>query len=223
MIFDNSKEQIEVHPKFKEINYTKKINIEESRRKVAERVAEEQAEKIKALVSGNVADMLNVMSKERERTAQITSWKVTRGKRNLSYVPIQFTVGNCGESPLDDSDIYFHFPEGVKILRNNEKRDMVILEPPHPALHIDEDKHSLRFETGYIGMGRGKTSPTVFVFIPYDMKEVKVHWNFSSRQIVTEGLLTILNKPELEYEVKPVSEMPEENPQFEEYVEDIIE
>ena len=44
-----------------------------------------------------------------------------------------------------------------------------------------------------------------------------------TRQIVTEGLLTILNKPELEYEVKPVSEMPEENPQFEEYVEDIIE
>lgn len=213
MLFDNDKDRIAIHPKFKEVHYKKRIEVPEEKSKDDDDLA-------RLAITGTCVDQMTKMMEQNANIVQATDIKPITGYRNDSYCPVKIGVWNSGDASIDSCTVFFYFPENVKILRNNVKRTIFsdILNP-ESLIWVDEEKNVVQFNVGDITLGLGRKTPTFYVRIPHDVKEVEVNGYLSSKTLKKYGKLTIVNEPEIILDRKEVKNVPEENPQIEDCVE----
>lgn len=159
------------------------------------------------------------MMEQRENVVRATDFKAVTGHRYDSFCPVRFGVWNSGEAPIESCTVFFNFPENVQLRRNNVERTIFpeIIDPESP-IWVDEKEHQVRFDVGDITLGLGRKTPTFYVRIPHDVKEVEVDWFLSSKTLKKYGKLTIVNEPEIVPDKKYVKNIPEENPKIEDCV-----
>lgn len=211
VLFSNDKTQTTVHPKYKEVHYSKKIDTTEEKSK-------EVADLARLAVAGTAVDWMTKMMEQKENMVQATFVPVT-GHRNESFVPVRFGVWNIGDSAIESCTLFFTFPECVELKRSNVERTMFpeILDPKSSTWVVEEE-HKIRFDVGNITLGLGKKSKDVYIRIPHDVDEIEVQWSLSCKTAKRYGILTIKNEPELIPEYEVIENMLEENPRIEDMV-----
>lgn len=212
VLFDNDKDSIVIHPKFKEVHYSKIIEVSDDKEMGKDDLA-------RLAIAGNTIDWIAKMMEQRANVVQATDIKPITGHRNESYFPVKIGVWNSGEASIESCTVFFIFPENVQLMRNNVKRTIFpeIIDPKSP-IWVDDDEHQVRFDVGIITLGLGRKTPAFYVRIPHDVKEVEVDWFLSSKTLKKYGKLIIVNEPEIVLENKEVKNVPEENPQIEDFV-----
>ena len=212
VLFDNDKDRITIQPKFKEVYYAQLIEAPDDKKKETDDIA-------RLAISGTAVDWASKIMEQRANMVQVTDFMAITGYRDDSYYPVKICVWNSGEVFVDSCTVFFYFPENVKIRRNNVERTVFpeILNP-ESSIWVDEEKNVVRFIVGDITLGLDKKTPTFFVRIPHDVKEVEVNWFLSSKTLKKYGKLTIVNEPEIVPDRKEVKNVPEKNPQIEDCV-----
>ena len=212
VLFDNDKQSIVIQPKFKEVYYSKMVDVPDDKKN-------EKDELVRLAVAGNAMDFVTKMMEQRANMVQATDIKPITGHRNESFCPVRLGVCNSGEAAIESCTVFFNFPENVQLRRNNVERTVFpeLFDPKSP-IWVDEKEHQVRFDVGDITLGLGKKTPAFYVRIPHDVKEVEVDWLLSSKTLKKYGKLTIINEPEIVPDNKYVKNVPEENPQIEDCV-----
>ena len=212
VLFDNDKDIIVIHPQFKEVNYSKIVEVPEDKKN-------EKDELVRLAVAGSGVDLITKMMAQRENVVQATDIKPITGHRYESFSPVKVGVWNCGDASIESCMVFFNFPESVQLRHNNVERTIFpeIIDPKS-LIWVDEGERQVRFDVGDITLGLGKKTPAFYVRIPHDVKEVEVDWFLSSKTLKKYGKLTIINEPEIVPDKKYVKNVPEANPQIEDCV-----
>lgn len=212
VLFDNDKDRIVIQPKFIEVYYSQIIEAPEDKEK-------EKEDLVRLAVAGTTVEWMTKMMEQKANMVQATDFKPITGHRNDSFSPVRIGVCNSGEASIESCTVFFNFPENVQLRRNNVERTIFpeIIDPKSP-IWVDEGERQVRFDVGDITLGLGRKTPTFYVRIPHDVKEVVVDWFLSSKTLKKYGKLTIINEPEIVPDKKEVKNVPEENPKIEDCV-----
>ena len=212
VLFDNDKQSIVIQPKFKEVYYSKMVDVPDNKKN-------EKADLARLSITGSSVDLITKMMAQRENVVRATDFKAVTGHRYDSFSPVKIGAWNSGEASIEGCTVFFNFPENVQLRRNNVERTIFpeIIDPKSP-IWVDEKEHQVRFDVGDITLGLGRKTPAFYVRIPHDVKEVEVDWFLSSKTLKKYGKLTIINEPEIIPERKEVRNVPEENPKIEDCV-----
>ena len=179
----------------------------------------ERDELARLAVADTTVDWITKMMEQKANMVKATDIKPITGYRYDSFSPVKIGVWNSGEASIESCTVFFNFPENVQLRRNNVESTIFpeIIDPKSP-IWVDDEEHQLRFDVGNITLGLGRKTPTFYVRIPHDVKEVEVDWLLSSKTLKKYGKLTIINEPEIISEKKELKNVPEENPQIEDCV-----
>lgn len=212
VLFDNDKDSIVIHPKFKEVYYSKMVEMPGDKQN-------EKEELVLLTIAGNTMDFVTKMMEQRANMVQVTDIKPITGHRNESFCPVRFGVWNTGDTSIESCTVFFIFPENVQLRRNNVERTIFpeVMAPKSP-IWLDEDEHKVRFDVGDITFGLGRKAPAFYVRVPHDVKEVEVNWFLSCKTLKKYGKLTIINEPEIIPEKNKMKNVPDKNPQMEDMV-----
>lgn len=212
ILFDNDKDGIVIQPMYKEVYFSKMIAVPKDKKKRKEDLA-------RFATTGSSFDLITKIMEQRENVVQATDVKPITGYRYESFCPVRFGVWNSGDASIKSCTVFFNFPENVQLRRINVERTIFpeIIDPKSP-IWVDEDEHRVQFDVGELTLGLGRKTPTFYIRIPYDVKEVKVDWFLSSKTLKKNGKLTIINEPKIVPDKKYVENVPKENPTIEDYV-----
>ena len=212
VLFGDDREEIVVHPKFKEVHYTKMMDVPDEKKKEAENLA-------RLVVGGSTVDWMTKMMEQRDKIVQVTSFKPIAGHKNESFCPIRVGVWNCGETSLDSCTVILDFSDFVELKLDNEERTYFPkIHNPKSNTWVYEDEHQVQFNAGDLTLGLGRRSTPFFVRVPHDVKEVEVNWFLSCKTLKKYGKLTIVNEPELIPDYVEVKDVPDENPEIKDMV-----
>ena len=194
--FAEGRQKLEITPKYKQIIYRKKDIISQPPTR------EEMA--IAAFKGSSIDMQIKQMESQRWMYPKVQVEKnyPVFGHRNESFVPIEFWVGNMGETLVPNCDVIITCPDGVEVMRDNEETYMVRLTTPN-GITITDGK-IIHLNVGDLKRSRSRHFEAVYIKVPPDMQEVVLEWNLSSNTIEKSGELILVNHPQYEYDFKEV-------------------
>ena len=128
-----------------------------------------------------------------------------RGHRNESYVPISFSVKNTGDVLVPNCDVIIKCPDGVDVIRDNEKLQFPKLIEAN-GIWV-KNGNEIHLSVGDLKIERSRHFNPVYIKIPYTMFEVTLKWSLSSNTIKNEGVLKLNNQPDLENNISYVDDI----------------
>ena len=127
VLFDNDKQSIVIQPKFKEVYYSKMVDVPDNKKN-------EKADLARLSITGSSVDLITKMMAQRENVVRATDFKAVTGHRYDSFSPVKIGAWNSGEASIEGCTVFFNFPENVQLRRNNVERTIFpeIIDPRSP-------------------------------------------------------------------------------------------
>lgn len=188
----------EIHPKYRQIYYTAK-------RPQLSRPGSQATTPAMAALSGTSA-ILDYLAKATALPEVVRPGKieVVNGHINRSFCELEFELRNCGESTLDDCDVFiWSDTQGVVFADENEKKNFGTIHVfSKGELSSDSDGKTISARVDSLNATLGWNLGRIFIKVPADVETATLRWKVAARQFRKEGSLTLKSIPEFDYDTK---------------------
>ncbi len=196
--FADGSDTAEIHPKYRQIYYT-------AQRPQLSRPASQPTTPAMAALSGT-STILDYFAKATALPEVVRPCKieVVKGHINRSFCGLEFELRNCGESTLDDCDVFiWSDTQGVVFADENEKKNFETIHVfSKGELSSDSDGKTASARVDSLNATLGWNLGRIFIKVPADVETATLRWKVAARQFHKEGSLTLKSIPEFDYDTK---------------------
>lgn len=201
-LLPTSGEQFVLHPTYKVVLYSPKLEPSETKEDDAQSV-------VQAVARGSwIGSYLETMNRMNSLFPTVIPTKITvvRTKTNKSLAEFSFKLYNTGKSPLERTHIFLESdnPDVLFYDTNVEASAMYTnlfdLKTRLDNRRISNDNKRVHYEIADLNSGLCSTMRSVFVRVPYECTDFKLQWAVNAIDFQKTGVLDVKVIAETEYD-----------------------